>query len=405
MNKKMHICFLQYSLRGGGAERKVCTLANYFASCGHTVEIGLFGANDIAYKLDERVKVTFIRRNSFEYKNKAGKAVYKLKSGVTSAAGSVLCAVNKKSGSRFKAHFNKVNDYTLPFQRYILSRPNAVFISMMVSVYLEVLRVMDRYWHEKITVPYIVMDCSDPKRNADAAMNKKRNEKYPMADRVLVMTQEAKNWFIEDIQKKCEVVPNPLRDDLPEVYTGERKKIVVNFCRLNIQKNLKMLIDAFAIFHERFPDYRLDQYGQGELYDELKEYIEKSGLSGCARILPFDSDIHNKIRDHAMFVSSSDWEGFPNSVLEALCMGIPTISTDCDFGPRDMITDHKNGTLVPVGDANALANAMIELATDPGLSAQYSKEAVKLREVYSAKTIGQRWLDLIEKVALERGII
>ena len=143
MNKKMHICFLQYSLRGGGAERKVCTLANYFASCGHTVEIGLFGANDIAYKLDEMVKVTFIRRNSFEYKNKAGKAVYKLKSGVTSAAGSVLSAVNKKSGSRFKAHFNKINDYTLPFQRYILSRPNAVFISRIVSVYLEVLRVMD----------------------------------------------------------------------------------------------------------------------------------------------------------------------------------------------------------------------------------------------------------------------
>lgn len=405
MNKKLHICFLQYDLRGGGAERKVCTLANYFASCGHTVEIGLFGTNNVAYRLDEKIKVTFIRRNNFEYKNKAGKAIYKLKSGVTLAAASVMSVASKKSGARFRAHFKKAYDYTQPLQRFILNRSDAVFITMMVDPYLEVLRVMDRFWHDKIAVPYLVMDCNDPTRDISAAMAKERDEKYPKADRVLVMTNEAKNCFSEEIQKKCEIIPNPIRDDLPEIYSGVRKKIVVNFCRLYIQKNLKLLIDAFAIFHESFPDYRLELFGEGELYDELTAQISALGLSDCAVIRPFDSNIHNIIRDYAMYVSSSDWEGFPNSVLEALSMGIPTISTDCNFGPREMITDHKNGTLVPVGDKQALARAMAELAENPALSESYSRESVKLRELYSVEKIGRKWLDLIEKAALERGII
>ena len=70
MEHKQRICFLQYNLQGGGAERKVCTLANYFAAQGHQVEIGLFGVNTVAYQLDQRVHVTFLRRENYEYKNK-----------------------------------------------------------------------------------------------------------------------------------------------------------------------------------------------------------------------------------------------------------------------------------------------------------------------------------------------
>ena len=105
-----------------------------------------------------------------------------------------------------------------------------------------------------------------------------------------------------------------------------------------------------------------------------------------------------------MFVSSSDWEGFPNSVMEALAVGLPTISTNCDFGPRDMIRDHENGLLVPVGNIAALAHAMTELAENSDLAARLSKEAVKVREIFDVDRIGHQWLDLIEEVAKERGL-
>lgn len=404
MAHKLHLVFLQYNLQGGGAERKICTLANYFTEQGHFVEIGLFGVNEVAYQLDERVKVTFLRRSCFEYKSNTEKRLYKIKVGCLDAASAILKAVNKRAGMKFQKHFEKMNDYTLPIQRYILNRPDAVFISMMVSAYLAVLRVMKPYWKETIPVPYLVMDCSDPKRNADRETDQKRTANYPKASRVLVMTQEAKAYFSKDIQKKSFVIPNPVRDDLPEPYAGDRRKVIVNFCRLSQQKNLLLLIDAFASFHQKHPEYRLELYGQGELEQSLKQKISDAGLEEYAAILPFDPNVHEKIRDCAMFVSSSDWEGFPNSVMEALAIGLPVVSTDCDFGPRDMIRDHENGILVPVGDADAMAAAMTEIAEDPPLSERLSKEAVKIREKYHVNTIGRQWLDLIEEVSKERGL-
>ena len=83
---KPDICFLQYDLRGGGAERKVCTLANFFASQGRNVEIGLFGRNEVAYPLDPRIRVTYIRRDSFEYRSHAGEAYHSFRKGVFAAA-------------------------------------------------------------------------------------------------------------------------------------------------------------------------------------------------------------------------------------------------------------------------------------------------------------------------------
>ena len=403
MEHKMHICFLQYSLVGGGAERKVCTLANYFAAQGHQVEIGLFGTDTIAYPLDARVKVTFLRRVNYEYKNNTEKRFYFLKQGCLNAASGLLKIVSKKAGLKFQKHFEKVNDYTLPIRRYILNRQDAVFITMMVSTYLAVLTVMAPYWNEKITVPYLVMDCSDPKRNADREMDRKRMACYPKASRVLVMTQEAKKYFSEEIQKKCIVIPNPLRDDLPKAYTGERRKAVVNFCRLTRQKNLALLIDAFNLFHQTHPDFRLELYGQGELKEELEQKIQALHLERCAAILPFDPDVHQKIRDCAMFVSSSDWEGWSNSVMEALALGLPTISTDCDFGPRDMIKDHENGILTPVGNAEALAGAIAEIADDPVFSAELSKKALGVWTRFNTNVIGKKWLDLVEEVSKERG--
>ena len=399
---KPDICFLQYNLRGGGAERKVCTLANFFASQGRNVEIGLFGKNEVAHPLDPRIRVTYIRRESFAYRSHAGESYHTFRKGVFEAVCGIAGLAGKEWRNRLEGRLRKRDNYTLPIRRYISDRSGAVFISMMVSAYLEVLRVMRPVWRGKVPVDYLVMDCNNPRFNVTPKMEAKRETEYPKAARVLVMTQRARDCFPPEIREKCTVIPNPVRDDLPEPYTGIRRKTVVTFCRLNAQKNLPMLIGAFAAFRKRFTDYTLEIYGEGEERESLERLIAEKGLSDAARILPFDPAVHRKIRDCAMFVCSSNWEGFCNSVLEALCLGMPVISTNYEFGASEMIRDHVNGILVRVRDEKGLTDAMAEVAADPALAAGLGERAREAREFYSVEVIGKRWLDLIDHLIRSR---
>ena len=367
------------------------------------MDIGLFGKNTVAYAVDPRVNVTYIRRDSFEYRNEAEKRFHSLQAGAEKALCGIAGLAGGKVKKRLEGHLRKRDDYTLPIRRYIRNRAGgSVFISMMASSYLEVRRVMRPVRGKAAKLDYLVMDCNNPKYNVSPAVHAKRLAEYPKAARVLVMTQRARDFFPPEIRDNCSVIPNPVRDDLPEPYTGIRRKTVVTFCRLNAQKNLPMLIGAFAAFHKRFTDYTLEIYGEGEERESLERLIAEKGLSDAARILPFDPAVHRKIRDCAMFVCSSSWEGFCNSVLEALALGMPVISTNYEFGASEMIRDHVNGILVRVRDEKGLTDAMAEVAADPALAAGLGERAREARKFYSAEVIGRRWLEEIDCVKREQ---
>ncbi len=404
------ICFMQYNLLGGGAERRVCTLANYFVEKGYPVDIGLYGVPDVAYELDPRVKVTFIRRNTYEYRNALERLGYQLEvffqntfmALPAACVDNVYTLLTRKPGrlkEKVERHYWKRNEYTLPIRQYIKNRPDAVFVTMMVSNYLAIMDVIEEDYQKTICNPFVVMDCSDPKKNATPEVARKRNKYYPMAARSVVQTQGAKDYFPPEVQKNMVIIPNPVKMDLPEPYVGKRTKTVVNYCRLTAQKNLGLLIDAFSDFHKTHPEYQLHIYGEGELRQELVEKIQEMGLSHCAAISNFDAHIHEKIVDAGMYVSTSDWEGFPNSLLEALSIGLPCISTDCDFGPRDLIENNVNGILIPMNDRQALYEAMCRIAEEEAFAKQLGEAAIKTREIYSADKIGQEWLRLLQSVA------
>ena len=201
------------------------------------------------------------------------------------------------------------------------------------------------------------------------------------------------------------VIRNPIRPDLPQPYHGSRKKIIVNFCRLNKQKNLPLLIEAFALLHTKFPDFKLEIYGnvvsqkEQELKDELINLIKQKGLDDSVKILPPCLDIHEKIIDYAMFVSSSDFEGLSNSMLEAMAIGLPCVCTDClGGGAREIIRDGENGLLVPVKDTIQLCNAMRRFIQSPELTEKCGQNAARIREELSADKIAQEWLQVIDKV-------
>lgn len=225
---------------------------------------------------------------------------------------------------------------------------------------------------------------------------------YPKADCMVFQSPDAMQWYSEHSNVKGRVIFNPIKPDLPERHTGERKRSIVNFCRISTQKNLNLLVESFAMFLHKHPDYELYIYGDAvgngaEGYIEsVKSKVQELHISDKVHILPAKSDIHNLVLDFAMFVSSSDYEGMSNSMLEAMAIGLPTICTDCPAGgARAIIKDHENGILVPVNNAEAMCKAMGEVAENPALAEKLSINGTKIKEELAVDKIVNQWMEII----------
>ncbi|MBO4894795.1 MAG: glycosyltransferase [Clostridia bacterium] len=273
--------------------------------------------------------------------------------------------------------FVKKHSYYL--YEYIKQFPEATVVSFMTVPNIALMMAA-----KKLKNRVLFGDCTDVANEypAGSPYNALRKKYYGRADAALFQTPAQKDYYTFLPGTKKYVIPNFVKSDgLPSRYEGERRKEIVNFCRLNKAKNLPLLIDAFALFNKDYPDYTLAIYGEGSLKGELLKKISSLGLENKATIYDFDLNVHSKISDAAMFVSSSDREGISNSMLEALAIGLPCVCTDCaGGGARMMIEDHVNGLLVPMRDVNALASAMKEIAADPALAQKLSQNAVKIRQ-------------------------
>lgn len=225
------------------------------------------------------------------------------------------------------------------------------------------------------------------------------------ADWAIFQTKEEADYYKNELAGKTSVIHNPISSTLPEKYNGKRKHEIVNFCRLSKQKNLPLLIDAFAAFSKNHSDYSLLIYGntvcesEETLKTELENYIADIGMREKIFILPPRADVCNVAKDCAMFVSSSDFEGLSNSMIEALSVGLPTICTDClGGGARECIENEVNGLLTPIGDVRALSDAMCRFADDEELAEKCAIEGYKTRQRLSADSICEKWIEVIEKV-------
>ena len=172
--------------------------------------------------------------------------------------------------------------------------------------------------------------------------------------------------------------------------------MIVSASRLNKQKNLGMLIEAFSMFAKDHAEYTLEIFGRGTEEAALKQLAKDLGVSDKVLFKGFSQNIYQDILDCAIYVCSSDYEGISNALIEALGLGIPTISTDCPVGgSRMLIEPDENGILIKVGDTKALCEQMTRLAESKELSDRLSRNAVKVRERFKVDNIAQQWLDVM----------
>ena len=248
-------------------------------------------------------------------------------------------------------------------------------------------------------IPVVVSERNNPWVMPDKKISRiLRKLWYPYAKGIIFQTEQAASFFSKKIRKKGIILSNPLETDkLPLPYEGVREKIVVGAGRLDKQKNFPVLIDAFKIFHSSHPDYKLVIYGEGRERKSLEEYANLNLKKGSFELPGRVSNLPNIINSAEMFVLSSDYEGMPNVLIEAMAMGVPCISTGCPSGgPKELISNGENGYLVPVGDSESIAAAMAKISDIPSLQKEFSEKAVVLRERLNAENVCMLWLEYLD---------
>lgn len=215
---------------------------------------------------------------------------------------------------------------------------------------------------------------------------------YPKAKSVVFQTMRASKYFDAINLRNKVIIPNPITVKCLSSRPEGCKIVTVG--RLTKQKNQKMLIDAFFIFHKKYPESELHIYGDGELRGKLTDQIGRLGLEKYVYIEGNVPNIHEQISDATMFILPSDYEGLSNALLEALMMRLPCISTAC-AGSDEYIVDGESGLLVPIGDKDKLVAAMFRLMEDTNLRQRCREGAAEVSKKVESEIILDQWCQIL----------
>lgn len=257
--------------------------------------------------------------------------------------------------------------------------------------------------------PVLVSVRNDPDKDYAGRLNALFNRKYLYrADGCVFQTKEAQAFFPVPFQKKSRIILNPINEKYLHVNVPEvRKKVIVNVGRIAAQKNQALLIRAFARLNQRLPGYELHIYGSDSgdgTKEHLCELARESGVENLVVFCGSSDSLEKEVPLCALFVLSSDYEGLPNALMEAMAMRMPVIATNCPCGGAAMIIkDGVNGRLVPVGDCDAMTEAMEMLLRDPEYAEKLGREAGKIGELASSERVYGQWKEYVEELRM-RGI-
>ncbi len=399
-----HLVFVVGMYKNGGMERRTTTLANQFAKKGYkcTILVVQEISSELFFAIENNVEIVLLD----EYadmcrKSHKDKAEKKIKTKIwilkrLQHMTTCLKIINKYISGKIKLlRCGQV------LSVYVSNNTESIYIPFgshcMNCLYVASKGINIKSVYAEINSPEIAFLSKPSEKKQFLHMVSKVNG-------VVMQTQEELSFYKPYLANGV-VIHNPIKDGLPEVYKAERRKAVVNFCRVSEQKNLPLLIEAFLIFKSTHPEYTLEIYGntiedaEEALLQELKKYVSERNLEKVIKFLPPRADVLDVVKDCTMFVSSSDYEGLSNSMLEAMAIGLPCVCTDClGGGARELIQNGENGLLVPMKDVKALTTAMCRMADDERLAKKCSDNTSKIREELSAENIATQWMEYIHSV-------
>lgn len=365
----MKIMFVIDTMTKGGAERVVANLTSYLAKKYDITIITVYNT-ECAYELNENVKFYTLDESKTDIyhktkKNMIGKAI------------------------KFIKRIKNLNQYKKEWQPNIIVSflPLSNFITLFSNMFYK--------------VKTIISVRNDPEREYNNKTYKfLMNWLYPKTDGIVFQTKEAKAYFKESIQKKSEIIPNPIHEDfIGKFYTGKREKVIVSVGRLEEQKNHKILIEAFNNILNKHPEYKLIIYGDGKLKDDLTNFAAELNLQEKVLLPGSSKNIKEKIYNAEMFVLPSLYEGMPNALMEAMALGMPVISTDCPCGgPRYLIKNNVNGILVPVDNSREIEKAINKIIEDREFAKKIGENAHNICDTLAPSKINKKWENYIKSI-------
>lgn len=254
----------------------------------------------------------------------------------------------------------------------------------------------------RMKTPVVMSERNAPKQDHLSRLSKMlRFLFFRFANAYVFQTPDAMAFYSKFIQKRGIVIPNPIREGLP-FRSEKHKKEIVAVGRLMPQKNYPMLLKAFEIVCRENEEYILRIFGKGIYETELRKLAVSLGIENRVVFEGFSTNVHEAIKDSDIYVMSSDFEGLPNALMEAMAMGFPVVSTDCPAGgPRMLIEDGVNGLLVPIGDETAMAQAILRLINEPKEKDAMGAKATHISDTCNIGAIIQKWEELLKRTAAE----
>lgn len=355
------VLFVIPSLSGGGAERFVSILSSHLAAKGYNVRVLMFEEMTPFYKLDERI---ILKRVGYRIDRTS-----RMKS-VIQIAWNVFC----RSVIAVKKEIRDFSpDIVIPFL------PQAD-----IAVYLAS--------KTKRSYKIICSERNDPLERS-FAMQTFLKKIYKHADTLVCQSETVAAYYSTIPKENKQVIGNPVDPLLiPEACPESEALKIVSAGRLDFQKNFSLLINSFADCINRIPqDTKLIIYGEGREREQLEKLVRDRGVESRVFLPGQNKNLLSSIKDASLFVMSSDFEGFPNALLEAIVVGLPVISTDFPTGTARTLIGEKNGLIVPVRDQMALSNAIATLMNN-------KKQRTEMREInrtmlstYSIEAIALKW--------------
>lgn len=352
----MKILFVISCLSYGGAEKNLMLVANYLCQ-KHDVMLCDFNEHKIIQTVSNNID--FYQMNEWACTKKKYDWVYK-----------------------------RIEQYKYLKSICLNKRPDVIVSFLPIPNALSVV------CGKKLKIPVIISERADPYQST-SKLDVILHKIYNKADGAVFQTEGAKKFYGKKLQKKSIIIPNPvlIKNNIEEHDYSVQNNEIAFVGRFEIrQKRQDLAIEALRIVKKIYPNVKLIFYGDGPDTDLIKELVNKYNLQESVYFAGAINNVHTSINKSEIFLMTSDYEGIPNALIEAMSIGMPCISTDCSPGGAKLLTQNgQDGILVECGNIDDISNAIIRLFGSENLRKEYGERAKEITDRFSMKHIMDLW--------------
>lgn len=347
----MKVVFVLPNLGAGGAERVVTILARRLINKNFSVDILLLQDDVMHYDVPDGVNVICLNTKGMNHFQRL------------------------KSIRKFLKTIKKDKPILVPFQDSCLK--NILLAKVGLGI------------------PVIATERNNPFIKGETKWARfKASIPFRFSNFAVFQTPDARKYYSGLKDKKCKVIPNPIASVNLRWQGNIDPNKLISVCRLHSQKNLPMLIDAIEIVKKTYSNVKVNVYGEGELRKSLEEKIKDKDLQDNISLCGRTDSVHQKMAESSIYLCSSNFEGISNSMLEAMSIGMPIISTDCPIGGAKMMLHDGAGILTSVGNSEEFAKAILKILDNPEEGQRMAEKALEESKKYSESFILESWIEV-----------